>query len=216
MKVILTITYLLLNILCFGQQAKVEGAYKRSVNGIHTILLIKDGYVSETSYKDKEYVSTKGGPYKINNKTLEITLEYNDANANEVGTKTHINLQEYQKQPTVPQDLDALWRITGRMQNNQMSQIQRADRKTIKILVDGYFQWIAINPKEKGFYGTGGGTYTFNKQTYTENLIFFSRDNSRVGQSLSFKGELINNQWHHSGLSSKGDPIHEIWSQEKN
>jgi len=43
-------------------------------------------------------------------------------------------------------------------------------------------------------------------------LLFFSGDGSRVGASLSFDYEIIENEWHHSGLSSKGKPIHEIWS----
>jgi hypothetical protein len=80
--------------------------------------------------------------------------------------------------------------------------------------VDGYFQWIAINPAQKGFYGTGGGKYSFKEGQYTENIVFFSRDNSRVGAELNFKGELRDKAWHHSGLSSKGDPIYEIWSME--
>ena len=112
------------------------------------------------------------------------------------------------------QDLDALWRITGRQQEAKMHEIPKADRKTIKILVDGYFQWIAINPAQKGFYGTGGGSYEFKNNQYTEKIQFFSRDNTRVGQELHFNGKLENNQWHHSGKSSKGDDIYEIWSKE--
>ena len=33
-------------------------------------------------------------------------------------------------------------------------------RKTMKILVDGYFQWIAFNTNTFSFMGTGGGRYT--------------------------------------------------------
>lgn len=77
------------------------------------------------------------------------------------------------------------------------------------------FQWAAINPETKEFFGTGGGTYTFVNGKYTENIEFFSRDNSRVGASLSFKGEVKDGQWHHSGNSSTGNPIYEIWSREK-
>ena len=48
--------------------------------------------------------------------------------------------------------------------------------------------------------------------TYTEQIEFFSRDNSRVGAKLNFQYEIIENEWHHSGMSSKGAPIYEIWS----
>jgi len=80
--------------------------------------------------------------------------------------------------------------------------------------VDGHFQWIAINPAEKGFYGTGGGHYAFQNGKYSEHILFFSRDNTRVGALLTFDGEIKDSDWHHSGRSSKGDPIYEIWSRD--
>ena len=46
----------------------------------------------------------------------------------------------------------------------------------------------------------------------TENIEFFSRDDSKAGLSLQFDYDLIDGKWNHKGLSSKGDPIHEIWS----
>jgi hypothetical protein len=77
------------------------------------------------------------------------------------------------------------------------------------------FQWIAYNTETRQFMGTGGGTYSTKDGKYTENIDFFSRDNSRVGASLQFDFELKDNDWHHKGLSSKGDPIYEIWSLRK-
>ena len=71
---------------------------------------------------------------------------------------------------------------------------------------------VAFNSKTKEFYGTGGGEYSAENGKYTENIQFFSRDNSRVGASLGFDFELKDGEWHHSGKSSKGDPIYEIWS----
>lgn len=60
--------------------------------------------------------------------------------------------------------------------------------------------------------GTGGGTHTTMNGKYTENIEFFSRDDSKSGLSLIFNYKLIEGKWHHSGLSSKGTPIYEIWS----
>ena len=71
---------------------------------------------------------------------------------------------------------------------------------------------VAYNTETKQFMGTGGGTYTARDKEYTENIEFFSRDSSRVGASLSFEFDVENGEWHHKGLSSKGDPIHEIWT----
>ena len=63
--------------------------------------------------------------------------------------------------------------------------------------------------------GTGGGRYTTENGTYTEHIEFFSRDKSRVGAALAFNYELKDEDWHHSGLSSRGEPIYEVWSLRK-
>lgn len=104
------------------------------------------------------------------------------------------------------------WVITGRKREGEISERAPGARRTIKILGGGRFQWVAFNSETKEFSGSGGGTYTAENGKYTENITFFSRDNSRVGASLEFQFEVIEGKWHHSGKSSKGDPIYEIWS----
>jgi hypothetical protein len=112
--------------------------------------------------------------------------------------------------------LAGLWKITARKQEGSLAKIhQTGTRKTVKILSGSRFQWAAIDPGTKQFLGTGGGTYTFQNGKYTEHIEFFSRDSSRVGSSLSFDGKLENGDWHHSGLSSRGEPIYEVWSRNK-
>ena len=104
--------------------------------------------------------------------------------------------------------------MSGRKRDGEIQQRDtNRPRKTMKILSGTRFQWIAYNIETKQFMGTGGGTYTTIDGVYTENIEFFSRDNSRVGASLPFNFELQEGKWHHSGNSSKGAPIYEIWSQ---
>ena len=93
-----------------------------------------------------------------------------------------------------------------------MTERKPGPRKTMKILSGTKFQWIAYNTETGDFSGTGGGTYTTEGGKYTENIDFFSRDNTRVGASLKFDYELKEKKWHHRGLSSEGSPIYEIWS----
>lgn len=204
----------------------ISGAYIAIEKDTNHLLLIADGYLTHTRYSPDTYKSTHGGPYKIEGNNLILAIEFDDNTVENVGNNKQISFNidknklvlgnlVFQKQTTKTQDLDGLWRITGRKVSDNIQTIQRSDRKTIKILVDGYFQWIAINPAEKGFYGTGGGKYVFKNGNYQENILFFSRDNSRVGATLNFEGKIENTQWHHSGKSSKGDPIYEIWSLEK-
>ncbi len=83
----------------------------------------------------------------------------------------------------------------------------------MKILSGTRFQWIAYNTKTKQFLASGGGTYSTQHGIYTENIEFFSRDDTRVGLQLKFDFDIENGEWHHSGLSSKGDPIDEVWSK---
>jgi hypothetical protein len=111
-------------------------------------------------------------------------------------------------------EMAGTWRSSGRMQDGKVILNPPRPRKTFKILTGTRFQWAAINAETKEFFGTGGGTYTFNDGKYTENIEFFSRDSSRVGASLTFDGKLDNGLWHHSGMSSKGTPIYEIWKME--
>ncbi|WP_039053105.1 hypothetical protein [Sphingobacterium sp. T2] len=223
-----TIFTIILVVGCIIQAAaqSISGAYHTKINDIHHLLLFVDGYVTHTVYTDKEYHNTQGGTFNIENNTLIVHCEFDNKNPENVG-KDHrfsISFQNNQlkvdevafdKKATHSQALDGLWRITGRKVNDNIQTMQRGNRKTLKLLIDGYFQWFAINPAEKGFYGTGGGNYTFQDGKYQENILFFSRDNSRVGVTLTFDGKIEEGQWHHSGKSSKGDPIYEIWSREK-
>jgi len=208
--------------------SNLKGVYTTKKGDMNIVWMFIDGYSSQITYKDDAYVSTFGGPYAYQDGTLNIQIEYNDVDASMIGqtesfalTANTDGLQEqagstWKKVLAKAQDLDGLWRITGRKQGDNLVQIhQSGTRKTIKLLVDGYFQWVAIDPGAKTFSGTGGGHYTFTDGKYSEYILFFSRDNSRVGARLSFDGELKDGAWHHSGLSSKGNPIYEIWSRDK-
>jgi hypothetical protein len=113
-----------------------------------------------------------------------------------------------------PGKLAGAWLITGRYNNGEMSKITPGARRTMKILSGTRFQWIAYNVETKEFFGTGGGTYTTVLGKYTETIDFFSRDQTRVGMSLGFDFALTpEGDWRHSGKSSKGDPIDEVWSK---
>ncbi len=227
MKNYLFIALVSLGFMAFAQNKNsLEGVYVSKTGDILQLWLFIEDYSSQISYKDNEYISTSGGRFQFENDKLAINLEYNDADNTQVGQNKIYELRFeganfkdkegnlWMKQPTNKQDLDGAWKITGRMQDGKLTEIhQKGERKTLKLLVGGHFQWIAFDPSIKGFYGTGGGIYKFENGKYIETIQFFSRDNSRVGASLSFDGEIKNGDWHHGGLSSKGDPIHEIWSK---
>ncbi|MGB8193446.1 MAG: hypothetical protein WCF67_16060, partial [Chitinophagaceae bacterium] len=151
-----------------------------------------------------------------------VQVEYHTSDSNKIGQaiKTPYKIEQGRlntagsKWTRVDDGTGALagvWRISGRMQDGKLVEIQPGPRKTLKILSGTRFQWVAINPSVKGFYGTGGGTYTFSNGKYTENIEFFSRDSTRVGASLTFDGKVENGSWNHSGLNSRGEQLNEVW-----
>lgn len=210
------------------QQPSLNGAWKLQNSSQDIVWIFIDGYSVQTTYDKagKRFVSTWGGPYSINNGKLGVSVEFNTANSSNIGQTESIsftmrdgrlgtNLGGWTRLDDGSGALAGNWRITGRMQDGKLVESRPGPRKTLKLLSGTRFQWVAINAEEKGFYGTGGGTYTFSNGKYTENIEFFSRDSTRVGASLTFDGKVENDAWHHSGLNSRGEPLHEVWTRVK-
>lgn len=209
----------------------LTGAWQLQKESEEQVVLFVDGYVSYARYdkSGKRFFETRGGTYTVAGNKLTITYEFDTKNKEQVGQAVSYTAsvknnalsatlngaeEVWQRIDDGASHLSGLWTITARKQEGQLVPIhQTGTRKTIKILTATRFQWAAIDPGTKQFMGTGGGTYTFAGGKYTENIEFFSRDSSRVGSTLSFDGKLENGDWHHSGLSSKGDPIYEVWSR---
>ena len=211
-------------------QSTVAGSWSKQEGSVITTWLFQDGFYSCTKYDvtNKVFSYTKGGTYVVAGNELQMKLAFHTAEKEKVGTtetalvvvkdqtmKLTVNGAEenYKRMDDGKSALAGHWLITGRMINGSLQTITPGARRTIKLLTGTRFQWIAINSETKEFFGTGGGTYTFENGKYTEHIEFFSRDSTRVGASLSFDGKVEGNNWHHSGLSSKGEPINEVWTR---
>lgn len=210
-------------------QTSLTGAWELKHADQSTILLFQDGYFTSSQYTSDQFGQTWGGPFEISENKIKILVEFDSADSTTIGQEKVIDFSIKNKQLTI--DLPAIksvyqlldngkaplagtWKITEREQDGKLVRIhQRGTRKTLKMLTGTRFQWFAIDPGTKQFSGTGGGTYTFKNGKYTEHILFFSRDNSRVGADLTFDGKIEGGRWHHSGLSSKGDKIYEIWDR---
>ncbi|MBC7892490.1 MAG: membrane or secreted protein [Sphingobacteriaceae bacterium] len=209
----------------------LDGAW-RQINAPagHTfVLTLADGYAMETTFEPSRFLGSRGGPVRVEGSSIALNVEFDTRDSARVGqTETQpMTLQaarltlgkaiyERLDEPSAQTPLAGLWRITGREgENGQVNAMQRGDRKTIKLLTGTRFQWAAINPKTRQFSGTGGGTYTLKDGKYAETIDFFSRDNSRVGRSLSFDCELSGDTWRHRGQSSTGGKVSEVWSRER-
>ncbi|HEX2534013.1 MAG TPA: hypothetical protein VHK69_09780 [Chitinophagaceae bacterium] len=211
-----------------NQQTDLSGTWLRKGEGPSQVLLLADGYAVLTEYdlEGKRFLRSRGGTLSVEGEQVGLGIEFNTADPATVGTLQRFTFQAqagtltgpdgsiWERKEKAQSPLAGTWRITERMQEGQLVPIhQTGTRKTLKLLTDGRFQWVAIDPGKKEFSGTGGGRYTFKNGTYTEHIEFFSRDSTRVGASLSFSDKVENGKWHHTGLSSRGEKIYEVWSR---
>ena len=212
-------------------QRVFSGAWKTTNGTEEYSLIAADNYVMVTHFdkENKKFISTFGGKARQIGRQLRVTIEFNTADKSQVGktieytwdartASVNSNISgRSDNWRLVDQGRDNLtgnWRFLQRKTDDGFSQVTPLGaRRTYKLLTASRFQWAAVNVETGEFFGTGGGNYTLKNGKYTENIEFFSRDNSRVGASLTFDAEVKDGNWHHSGRSSKGDPMYEVWGR---
>jgi len=209
----------------------INGAWKTQQSTLEQVLMFSDGYFMHTTFDkvNKQFIQSRGGTYTFSGKDLIAKIEFHTLDKEQVGQSITYTFSvnknklstDFSGKRTIwdlqdkgEGEMAGTWRMSGRKTDGQIVMSPPRARKTLKVLTGTKFQWAAINAETKEFFGTGGGSYTFVNGKYTENIEFFSRDNSRVGASLSFDGKLVDGNWHHSGFSSTGNPIYEVWSKE--
>lgn len=221
---------LIISSACQAQSLKINGAWESGPDENHITMIVTDRYFSAAVYnkKNNSYIGTCGGSWRMENNQFIEVHEFNTMKPEWIGTeqksevllkadklffKTSEGAEEFSRIDNGnPGQLAGAWLITGRITDKVLEKRTPGPRKTMKILSGTRFQWIAYNHETKEFFGTGGGSYTTENGKYTENIDFFSRDNSRVGAKLQFDFSLDDSDWRHSGLSSKGEPIDEVWT----
>ncbi len=183
-------------------------------------VILDNEYIVISKFKSDSgnFISTLGGYYQLNDGVYEINLEFN-SNYDQDSIKT-LSITKASKWKNISKENDILkgkWVMSGRYNNGEF-RTRNTDlpRKTMKILIDGFFQWIAFNTETFNFSGSGGGEYETLEGKYIEIIQYFSRDDSRVGAELDFNYEVKNKDWYHSGFSSKGNPINEVWTIRNN
>ena len=232
------ITFIISMSLSFVLNAQgIIGAWESTTtnkNGdlIKNVVIFADGYQALSTYDSAtgKFIHSNGGTWKLEGNLMTENIEFHTDQPERVGTEVSFevvitettieivgsNMKFTRIDNGSPGKLHGAWLMSGRVRDGKtQTRDTSGPRKTMKILSGTRFQWIAYNTETKKFMGTGGGTYTTKNGDYTENIEFFSKDNSKVGLSLNFGYELTNGSWHHTGLSSKGNPINEIWSIRK-
>jgi len=234
-------TIILIAIILFSiniNSQNLVGAWERTQkNELGTmekqiVIFSSNGFQSISIFNAEsgEFIYTNGGTWELSGDDLTEKIEFDTGNPERIGSKVTFKIIVKKNTITVPAmertwkriddgkpgKLEGAWLMAGRFRNEK-KQMRKVDgpRKTMKLLSGKRFQWIAYNTETKQFMGTGGGTYTTKNGVYSENIEFFSRDNTKAGLRLKFDFDLINNEWNHKGFSSKGDPMHEIWVKRK-
>lgn len=200
----------------------------------HYLFVMIDGYFTKTRYRTDNggFIQTKGGKYELFEDSIRFYYEFDSfdkSKASLISTyyfkvnKNSLTLNSARKSrslkiydPNTASALTGVYLFSGRKEKGEITRRNTDQpRKTMKILTGNRFQWIAYNTETGEFFGTGGGTYSAMNGKYIENIDFFSRNNNRVGAVLSFDFDKKGDDWHHSGLSSAGEAIYEIWSIRK-
>ena len=216
---------------------RVNGVYEKTEKNDTSTqtsrLIIKDSYFILTIFNSApaSFNYTVGGILTTEGKNFTVNLEFNSAIAKDSlkTLKGTFQLKEnrcmvifdngkkldLEKVTNEDQNFEGAFLMAGRVTDQGESR-RRIDvpRITMKMLLDGHFQWIAFNKETFEFSGTGGGKYIAdNTGAYIEQIEFFSRNSGRVGAKLPFKYNIKGNDWFHQGNSSNGEPMHEIWTK---
>ena len=179
-------------------------------------LIIDSEYLVVTEFNKTSgaFVKTYGGYYEIVGDSYQVSLEFNSDFEKDSIQSIELTKDNNWRNISKPKSmLQGKWVMSGRYNNGEFrTRDTNLPRKTMKVLIDGFFQWIAFNNETFSFSGSGGGEYEAVDGKYIEKIQYFSRDDSRVGAELDFNYEVKEGDWYHSGLSSKGNPINEVWT----
>ncbi|WP_235298650.1 hypothetical protein [Portibacter marinus] len=224
------ILFFFMSMFVWSHAQITPGVYFSSNDDVNYELKLTDNYLVLNTYESEpaRFLQSIGGYYQLEDDEIKVDLEFNSEYEKDSIRHVDIPYQYeggilifrmepelvFNKMDDKDQELDGAWLFATRGPDE--GQDRRGDmnpRKTLKILMDGRFQWIAYNVDDMRFFGTGGGGYVSEDGEYVESIEFFSRDDSRVGAQLPFNYEIKGDDWHHTGLNSKGEPMYEIWSR---
>lgn len=235
--------YLFFGLSVWVQAQHLSGAWKLvNQNGKpftdECIKIYGKGYFMFAVYDASgKFIKAGGGNYAIENKKYTEVLDFYTTDSTRVRQPITYSFVQKKDELTIEASMhgtvlketwkkvdesvtsmNGTWLFGARVNDEGIAGQRRggeSPRQTMKILSGKYFQWAAFNYETKQFMGTGGGTYALTDNQYTETIQFFSRDNSRVGMSLTFDFRLDGTDWYHKGKGTTGNPVSEVWERIK-
>lgn len=211
----------------------LQGSWGKEENGVKTLVLITDQLISVAVYneKEKQFLYTWGGKYELQGEQLQIQYEWHSKDSNLVGTSKFypIRFQKSASQISIGNDIARLRTLgknnTGELQGTWIISGNYADgvvrkrsnpfypRRTMKIIVGDYFQWVSYNVVTKKFFDAGGGKQSHENGTYREQIAYFTKTAASIGKQLSYLYQLDGDDWRHTGEKSTGGLLDECWTR---
>lgn len=235
--------YLLFLLFCTTINAQsLNGAWQlfekngEKVNA-NVIKLYSNAYFTYASYDKKtgQFIEAGGGRYILDFFNYKEHYEIDSSNPNRSGETTNYKaileddilritntktgaVERWKKfDDANTQNMATCWRIHEKLDEGEDSwrRIVYGPRKTLKMVTNNRYQVLALNSKTGEFIGSSGGTWSLNNNEYVENIEFFSKDETNIGRSLSFKRKYQDELWHHSGRDTNGKILMERWLKYK-
>jgi hypothetical protein len=209
------------------------GVWGKEENGVKTLALITDQLISLAVYNEneKQFLYTWGGKYELQGEQLQIQYEWHSKDSNLVNNTSlfPVRFQKRHSQISIGNELSGLRALgknnTGDLQGTWIISGNYADgavrkrsnpfypRRTMKIIVGDYFQWVSYNVVTKKFFDAGGGKQSHGNGQYSEQIAYFTKTAASVGKQLSYSYQLDGDDWRHTGKKSTGGLLDECWTR---
>lgn len=233
MKKIVLLIFVCSIIQSVSAQPKIflEGPWVKEEKDVKTLVLITDQLISVAVYneKEKQFLYTWGGTYVLHNNRLQIQYEWSSNDSNLVNTSSAIDFNIKRNKLSIGEtltglergggsqsgDLQGAWIISGNYIDGVAK--KRANpylpRRTMKLIVGNYFQWVSYNVVTKKFFDAGGGKQSHSRGEYSEEIEYFTKTATSIGKSLSYKYSIEGDDWRHSGQKFTGGLLDECWTR---
>jgi hypothetical protein len=241
MKKLLLLCFLSLNLVA-GYSQTLNGAWKlvekdSKAIGFEAIKLYSNSYFTSAAYEKAtgKFLEAKGGTYALTKLSYKEHLEIDSNEPEHSGTSVEYSISLIDNTMTITNlktgeveiwekfdeadnyEMAFCWRIHMKRDEGDPNwrTIKYVPRKTLKMLTNSRYQVLALNSETGQFVGSSGGTWSGEGDNYTENIEFFSKDQSNVGRSLEFKRTFQDGLWLHTGKTTKGESMEEKWHRYK-
>jgi hypothetical protein len=199
-----------------GTEHFKSGFYKIIAGGEHRVLAIKDGILQwmhggSVSYDgkiliEKPHYSTKGNNFP--GQTLSFNVERKGDHFDQKGIPGSGSFEQ----------LSEKWNKIGDSEDSiEGSWVRELDngRIMVKVIVDNFWQWVAVNPATTEVTASLGGSYSLEDDVYTETTHFRSKDNANweLGSQWQVEAKVGNGKLHFTGKNQNGNDFVETWDR---